>query len=353
MRGVGTLSRALLLGFIRDRIALFFTILFPLLFLVLFGAIFTDNGPSPIEVRQVGAVPLLDQLPPDAREQIGRILEIQRTDDRPAAIQEVRDGDIAAAIEQQGDRIIVHYSAASAVTSGTVLSVLNSLIQQANLAAAGATPRFELEAQQVEDDSLQAIQYVTPGILGWAIASSGVFGAAFTLVQWRQKKLLRRLRLSPVGTPAIVTARVAVSMGLALLQTAIFLGLATAFFGLTLSAYWWMSIPVVLVGTLAFLAIGLVAGAVAKTAEAANLIANLVVLPMAFLSGAFIPLEFSPKWIQTIANIFPLKHLVTAMQDVMVRGKGPLSVLPEMGILLAFAAVLTTIALFAFRWDDV
>jgi ABC-2 type transport system permease protein len=110
---------------------------------------------------------------------------------------------------------------------------------------------------------------------------------------------------------------------------------------------------VILVGTLAFLSIGLVAGAIAKTEEAANVMANLIILPMAFLSGAFIPLEFSPRWIQVIAEVFPLKHLVTGTQDVMVRGMGPTAVLPEMGILLGFAVVLTGVAVVAFKWDDV
>jgi ABC-2 type transport system permease protein len=256
-------------------------------------------------------------------------------------------------VEQRGDQLVVHYSAADSVRSGSVSSILNSLVQQANLAAAGAQPRFQLVTEQVEDKSLKAIQYVTPGILGWAIASGATAGAAFTLVQWRKNMLLRRLRLSPVKTPAIVTARVGVSLVLALVQAAIFIGLATTpFFGLQLSHYWWMSIPVILAGTLAFLSIGLVAGAVAKTEEAATLITNLVVLPMAFLSGAFVPLDFSPRWVQVISNVFPLKHLVTGMQEVMVRGKAPSSVLPQLGILLAFAVVLSAVAVRAFRWDD-
>jgi ABC-2 type transport system permease protein len=353
MHGVRTLSRAMLLSFVRDRLAMFFTILFPLIFLVLFGGIFRAQGLPKAKIEQIGAVAVLDQLPPEARTEIGKILEITKTDDAAAALAKVRSGDFTAAVEQRGDQLVVHYSAADGVRGGTVSTILNSLVQQANLAAAGVQPRFHLVTEQVEDKSLKAIQYVTPGILGWAIASGATAGAAFTLVQWRKNMLLRRLRLSPVRTPAIVTARVGVSLVLALAQAAIFVGLATTpFFGLQLSHYWWMSVPIILAGTLAFLSIGLVAGAVAKTEEAATLITNLVVLPMAFLSGAFVPLDFSPRWVQVISNVFPLKHLVTGMQDVMVRGKPPFSVLPQLGILLGFAVVLSLVAIRAFRWDD-
>ena len=69
------------------------------------------------------------------------------------------------------------------------------------------------------------IQFVTPGLLGWAVAMSAAFGSAATLQGWRQSKLLRRLQLAPVGTGTIVGARVAVTLLISLGQLAIFLGL--------------------------------------------------------------------------------------------------------------------------------
>ena len=70
-------------------------------------------------------------------------------------------------------------------------------MQSANIAVTGQPPQFDLKSQQVEDDSLSAIQYYTPGLLGWAIASGATFGAAANLVVWRKNGLLRRLRLAP------------------------------------------------------------------------------------------------------------------------------------------------------------
>src|SRR4029450_7514587 len=128
------------------------------------------------------------------------------------------------------------------------------------LAANPVAPRFELSSMQVEDRSLTAIQYLTPGLLGWAVATGAMFGAALTLVTWRQKKVLRRLRLSPVSTGTVVGARGGVSLAGALVQAAIFIGVASLpFFGLRLSDYWWMAVPLLIAGTLAFLSIGLLA----------------------------------------------------------------------------------------------
>lgn len=352
--GFRSLSRAMLLGFVRDRTALFFTILFPLMFLVLFGGLFKNQGVPRSKVIEVGSVAVIDRVPAEAKGELSKVLDITKMTDRAKALDAVRKGDYEAAVEQQGDKVLVHYSAADQVRAGTVQSVFASMVQDANVAAAGVPPRLQFDAQRVEDKSLKTIQFVTPGLLGWAIATGATFGAAMTLVTWREKKIMRRLRLSPVSTGSVVGARVGVSVGIAFVQTAIFLGVAQLpYFGLKLSNDWWMSLPVILVGTLAFLSIGLVAGAWAKTQESANVIAQLVVLPMAFLSGSFFPLDSAPKWLQAVAEIFPLRHLNQAMLDVMVRGKGPASVLPEMGILAGFAIVLTLLAARLFRWDDV
>ena len=173
-------------------------------------------------------------------------------------------------------------------------------------------------------------------------------------MNWRQTKLLRRLRLAPVSVGSVVLARVGVSIVLALVQLALFLAIATLpYFGLRLSADWWMAVPVVICGTLAFLSIGLLVGSFTTTQQSATAIANVIILPMAFLGGAFVPLDYAPAWIRDVSYAMPLRYLVTGMQNVMARGEGPVSALPAIGILLALAAVLTIISVRAFRWDAV
>ena len=351
--GWRSLSRAMALGFLRDRTALFFTILFPLMFLVVFGLLFRDESGSRAAIIQVGPVAVLDEMPEPARAQLDQVLQIERSDDLEAALNEVRTGGVDVVVAQQGSRLVVHYSMADQVGAGTVQAILREVVQSANLAASPTPPRFTLEAQPVEDESLKPIQYLTPGLLGWAVATGAMFGAALTLVTWRQKKVLRRLRLAPVSTPIVSGARIGVSIVVALVQGAIFVGVASLpFFGLRLSAYWWMSIPLLIAGTLAFLAIGQLAGSFTKTPEAASAVANLIVLPMAFLSGAFFPLQNAPDWLNAISNLLPLRHLVEGLLDVMVRGQGPSAVLPELGILFGFAVVVGSIAVALFRWDD-
>lgn len=352
MRPFSSLAQAMLKGFFRDKMALFFAVVFPLMFLVLFGGIFTNQGAAKSEIIQVGPVSVLDQAPAELTDYLAESLEITRSKDRADAIDQVRKGDADAVISQDGDRLVVVYSQADQVKAATVQGTFQAIVQSANLQAAGQAPRFSLTTDQVEDDSLSAIQYYTPGLMGWAIASGATFGAATNLVVWRRNGLLRRLRLAPIPTRSVVLARIAVSIAIAIVQAAIFLGVGVAFFDLSLTGSWPMIIPLLICGTLAFMAIGLLAGAVAKSEEAAVGIANFVVLPMAFLSGSFFPLDGAPAYVTAVSKVLPLKHLNDGMLDTMVRGEGPSAALVPMAILLGFAVVVTAVASRLFRWDD-
>jgi energy-coupling factor transporter ATP-binding protein EcfA2 len=159
---------------------------------------------------------------------------------------------------------------------------------------AGKTTTLEIIEGLREPDS----GHVTVlGLAAWPLKASGAtFGAAITLVSWRQNKLLRRLRLAPIGT----------ALAIGLIQLAVFLA-----------------------------------------------IANLIILPMAFVGGAFIPLDFAPDWVRRASYAIPLRYLVTAMQDVMARGEGPSAALPAIGILLGFTLVAGLAAIRLFRWDDI
>lgn len=352
MTALLSLSKALLKSYLRDGQAVFFSVFFPLMFLVLFGGIFSDQGVGKIDVVEVGEVALIDDLPSQGKAAFENSFTVTSAADIDSALQQVRDGDVALAVEQRGTTIVIHYSDADRVQSAVASGTLQSFVQTANLAATGQPPLFRYRTERVEDKSLGTIQFVTPSLLGWAIATSATFGAASTLVGWRSTKLLRRIRLSPVSATTVVAARIGVTMMIALMQMAIFVGLGVAAFGLRLTGSWWAAIPLLICGTLAFMALGLLAGAVSKTVEGATSLAQVFVLPMAFLSGSFFSLDDAPKWLDVVSHLLPLRHLNDGMLDVMVRGQGPQAALAPMGILLGFAAVVVAIASRLFRWES-
>jgi ABC-2 type transport system permease protein len=351
MTAVVSLSRAMLKGYLRDGQAVFFSVFFPLMFLVLFGGIFANQSTSRIDLVEVGRIQLIDNLPKAGKAAFDQAFNVSRSHNLGAAIRQVRDGDAGLALEQRGKQVIVHFSQADQVKAAVAQGTIQGFVQYANVAATGKPPAYDYRAERVEDKSLKTIQFVTPSLLGWAIATSATFGAAATLTGWRTTKLLRRLRLAPISSRSVVGARIGVTMLIALGQTAIFLGLASLAFGLKLTHWWWMSVPLLVSGTLSFMALGLLAGSISKTVEGASSLANIFVLPMAFLSGSFFPLDNAPTWLNVVSHALPLRYLNDGMLDVMVRGDGPRAVVLPITVLLGFAVVVTLVAGRFFTWE--
>lgn len=352
MNDLVALTRAQWRSFWRDKQNWFWLLAFPLMFLVLFGTLFSDAGTGRSQIAVVGDVALIEELPPDAAARFDEVFEVTDYDDRQAALEAVALGDLDAAVEEDGEELVLHYSAADQVVAATVRGTFDGFVQAVNQAQAQEPPAYSVREESVEDDSLEPIQFLAPGLLGWAVAMGATFNTAMPLVTWRTTKLLRRLRLAPVRASALVASRVVVSLALALMQVALFLLVAVTLFGLELTGWWWLSVPMAVSGMLAFMAIGMVAGAVSRTAEAASGLANVIVLPMAFLSGSFIPLEQAPEWLTTVSQLLPLGYLNEGMLDVMVRGEGPSALLLPVTVLLGFTVVFGVVAARIFRWDD-
>jgi ABC-2 type transport system permease protein len=342
-----SLSVAMVKGFYRDKATLFFTFIFPLMFLVIFGLIFRDAGSEKIRIGVVGDGPVITAL-----ESTGAV-ELEWFNDVDSAVGKVRDGDLPAMLAEQGTTIMLRFAASDQTAAGTVRGIVEGVVGAVNQAATGQPPRFQVQAAQVEDASLEPIQFLTPGIMSWGVAVTAVFGAALTLVSWRRKQVLRRLRLAPVGVSTLLTARIVVTLGVAIVQALIFIGVGLLpIFGLRLTGTWWLAIPVFLLGILAFFSIGMLVGAFAKTEEAATAAANIVVLPMAFLSGTFFPIDQAPPWLQSVSQVFPLRHMNDGIMDFLVRGQSASALLVPCLVLTGFTLVIGAISTRVFQWED-
>ena len=347
MTAFRSLASAMVKIFYRDKATLLFTFVFPLMFLVVFGLLFRDAGQSRTEIGVVGDGPVIAGL-----EQTGA-LELKRFDTVDEAVRQVRDGDLPAMVAQDGDEVTFRFAQSDQTQASVVGGIVSGVVSHVNQAATGQQPRYVLDAANVEDSSLKPIQYITPGIMSWGVAVTAVFGAALTLVSWRKKQVLRRIRLAPVSPTTVLSARVVVTFGVAVVQALVFVGVGMLpVFGLKLTGTWWLAIPVFLLGILAFFAIGMLVGAFCKTEEAATGAANIVVLPMAFLSGTFFPIDQAPPWMRSLSQAFPLRHMNDGIMDFLVRGQGAGALVVPCLVLAGFVLVVGTIAAKVFQWED-
>ncbi|WP_134767769.1 ABC transporter permease [Nocardioides sp. 1609] len=207
--------------------------------------------------------------------------------------------------------------------------------------------------QDVEESGKSYIQYIAPGVLTWGVANAAVFSIAFALMQWRESDLLRIIRMTPTRVGTLLSSKLAIALVIALVQTALFVGVAMVpFFGLRPAASSWEALPLLALGVVTFFALGAVIGSVTNTAESVAAVSNVIMLPMAFLSGSFFPLDMMPDWLQKVAQVFPLYYLNDGVGHAL-NGTGSTSdVLLSLGVLAGFAVVFAAVAVKVFRWSN-
>lgn len=209
------------------------------------------------------------------------------------------------------------------------------------------------QGREVDDTGFQYIDYIAPGVLSWGIANAALYGVAFTLMQWRNDDLLRLIRLTPTSLTSVFASRYVVALVISVLQTILFIGVAVLPpFNLTVPGPWWLAAPALVLSVTAFLALGMIVGNVAKSAEAVAAIANSIVVPMAFISGSFFPLDMMPGWLQGLSKVLPLRYV----NDVMSVAIGDRGGLTDFALgcaaLALFTLVFGAVAVRTFRWSN-
>jgi ABC-2 type transport system permease protein len=157
--------------------------------------------------------------------------------------------------------------------------------------------------------------------------------------------------VTPFALWKFILARILAQMTVILATSAILVGLATLVWDLTVRGNWLLIVGVIVIGSLAFLAIGYAISSVAQNTEAAASYANLITFPMLFLSGVFFPVGTMPDWLLPIMNLLPLKYLVDALREPMMYGRGLEAIWGDLLVLVGVFAVAMAFAIRFFKWD--
>jgi ABC-2 type transport system permease protein len=363
MRSLVSLTRANLRSFTRDRAAMFWTLAFPIVFVIMFGTIFAGGGDSAYRlgwVDQDGS-PVSAQL----RAALADNAPVKLTDGTlDAARASMQKGDLDAIIvipqglagilqHRGGDAqltVTVITDPSRSSTSQAVLQIANGLVSAANLQLLGATPVLAVHVDSLQTQQLNSVSFIVPSILAMALMQLGIF-AAIPLVQQREKLILKRLNATPLPRWTLVGSNVLVRLVIAAAQTALILGIGVTVLNVQIAGNWLAIVGFVALGALTFTSIGYVIASFARTEEAANGMTSIVQFPLMFLSGVFFPLEIMPDWLRGVATFMPLTYLGDALRQSMVGGS-PFQPLPIDALVLAGWLVVTLgISARYFRWQ--
>jgi len=184
------------------------------------------------------------------------------------------------------------------------------------------------------------------GVLG-----NGFFGAGIRAIQERELNILRRYKVAPITAAPLLVASMVTGWANYLPMAALVLALSKLLYGMPLPANWLSLVVFLSIGIIAFRAIGLMIASVANSAQEGQIIVQLFYFPMLFLSGATLPLEFLPKWVQSVAQFLPASHLFLGIQGILIRGENLLDIWRAVAALLVTTAVATFLSVKLFRWE--
>ena len=360
MNALLLLTLANIKSFTRDRAALFWTLAFPLIFIFLFGAIFSGGSND----RTIG---FGDEDNTAASQQLRaafaaqpNVKVVDGSEDELTA--QMRDGQVSAVIvvpNGYADRVstgtgpaelTVYTDPSQSAADGATKQLVGFVLSQVNQAATGRPPAVAPDFRSVQTNDLSFISYLVPSILGMSVMQLGVF-AAVPLVADREKLIFKRLHATPLRRWQLVGSNVLMRLLIAVFQTVIIVAVGSAVFGVEVSGNWLLIGAFVLLGSLTFIALGYVIGSFAPTEEAANGMTSVVQFPLMFLSGTFFPIDAMPDALRTVARLMPLTYLGDGLRQVMVDGTpfSPLWVC--FAVLVAWLVVCFGIAFRYFRWQ--
>lgn len=217
--------------------------------------------------------------------------------------------------------------------------------------------------------------YFASGVIGIAIMSATFTSLAIVLAVQRDRLLLKRFRGTPLGAGPLFGAKVLSAVIVVCVQVVIIVAIARVEFGTPLPRDPIAFAAAVLAG-IAVLAMGGVAiSAIIPNGDSAPAIVNLPYLALMFISGLFFNFARQPRWLQVLANLFPLRWLLDAIRAgylgrdffhtrSFVAPGGRVEVVPAVhgvhgvtalgvgyGVLAAWVILFTLMALRRFRWE--
>jgi ABC-2 type transport system permease protein len=339
---------------VRNRTALFWNLAFPAIFILIFGAVFGRDDAFEVDVGVVGAPSALHEETVAALEG-SEVFDLHQGD-QAAELEALEEGDrdVVVVFGTAGEgqpSISLYYNQTDGPNAQVALSAVRQVLLGVELAISGAEDSLTIDEQPVTGEGISFIDFFVPGILAMSIMNSGVIGLSTAFVSYRERGILRRIKVTPFPLSAFILARICSQLVVAVAQSLILVGLAWVVYGLNIQGSWLLILVVILVGQLAFLAIGFAISGFARNAETAASYSNLVTFPMLFLSGVFFPIDSAPSWLQPITKILPLSYLVDALREPMTRGNGLEAIWLDLLVLVATFVVGMAVAIRFFRWD--
>jgi len=351
--------------FLRSKIGTFFTFIFPLLLILLFGAIFSesetpkvtlhvqdaddsDTSQGFIEILNNTGVVDVEYVPNDVdiedyiiENSLTTALLIPEGFEENASMAKIYPPDFPIVnVTLYGDPSKTTYSIAISAV-GASLDIMNNNLFN-NTAALG------MQTASVAPEEFNYIDFFLPGVVGITLMTTPMFAMASMCSEYRNRGYFKLLASTPLKKSEWLTSKILWYILILYASFALMLIVGIAVFALKVTLTL-IALALVAVGTLLFTSLGMLIGSVTKNPETSAAIANAIMFPMMFLSGAFFPLEGMPEFLRSIATFIPLTYVNEGLRDTMIYGNNS-SALINLGIVVVIAVIMFIAAAKLMSW---
>lgn len=352
--------------FFRDRLAIFFGILFPLIFLFVFGGI---SGGKNNEVSfNVALINKSDSAfsKEFAKELRGsKVFKVDKTiTSESAAENKMAKSQLDATIILPQDfgtvkdgksypsgQAQVVYTQNNSSAGQTLTSLLQQQFKGINAKFVKAPEPFTAAGKQTNKQSLTQFDYTFAGLLGFSIIGLGIFGPVNVFPELKKQGILRRLHTTPLRVWQYFTATMISQAIIGLVSLAVMFLVAITVFHLKIVGNYLEIIVFLILSIITILGIGLAIGGWSKNERQAAPLSNIVVFPMMFLSGTFFPRFLMPEWLQQVSTFLPLTPVIDGLRLLTTEGKHLVDIGAQLGLMAIWLVIIYIIAFRVFRWE--
>jgi ABC-type multidrug transport system permease subunit len=333
--------------FVREPAALFWTYGFPVVLALALGTAFRNRPPEPVVVAveaSPGCEIWRDALSTNSQVHV-RWLNAQQ------AHEALRSGKVSVVVGRQspgfGTEARVYQFDPTRPESRMARAVVDDALQRAE----GRADPTLVRDQIVTEPGSRYIDFLIPGLLGFNLMSSGLWGVGFVIVEMRVRKLIKRMMATPVSRTHFLLSFVLVRGVFLLGELPVLLCFANWVFNVPIRGSVALIAGLCVLGSLMFAGMGLLIGSRAQNTHTVAGLVNAVTLPMLVTSGVFFSAARFPDVFQPLIRLLPLTALIEAIRTVMLDGVGVVAVTTQIGIMLAWGLISFVIALRIFRWQ--
>lgn len=364
IQSVLALAKAYRLRFFRDKTAMFFTFLFPLLFLFVFGSLNSGSGDVSFKIALLNnsdsafAKTFVDQS--KANKTLGINSDVTTFDN---ARDLMGRGELDSIIELPADfgvpdaggipsgDMVVYYQEGSPQSGQTIAAVMQGILDGINTTLGQPAPPLGVIQKSTATSNLSPFDYVFSGLLGFTLLSLGIFGLANSMPAEKKTGAFKRLRASPITAGQLIFANMLHYLLIGLVSVVLMIIVALLVFDFNMRGDWLTLAAFIVIGIVLMFGFGLAIGGWAKNENQSAALSNLVSFPLMFLSGVFFPRYLMPGWLQDITGYLPLTPIIDGMRQIMTEGKTLLDLGPELGLIGIWIVIIYFIAIRVFRWE--